>query len=163
MRIQLSHGVHWLRSHCHGLTVHVLLLTLSGRTLHSKMRIAEACHLLEHWRGRIAGGLASLIWVQTSPLFEDQDNIPDQERRFREDIAQSHNLSDEEVFVLPQSDKIDEDEDQSNNDEQHPYSASHTDHPYKDAMEEVIVMTIYMATIRTLISFLLSLPIYPHP
>ena len=102
------------------------------------MRIAEACHLLEHWRGRIAGGLASLIWVPTSPLFEDQDDIPDHERHFREHIEQPHNSSDEEVFVLPQSDEIDEDEDQSNNDEQHPYSASHIYHPYEDAMEEVM-------------------------
>ena len=42
----------------------------------SKIRIVEACCLLEHWRGCISHGLAGIIWVPTSPLLGDQDDVP---------------------------------------------------------------------------------------
>ena len=107
-----------------------------------KIRIAEARRLLEHWRGRISRGLAGIIWVPTSPLFGDQDDVPldvtNRERRFREALEQRQDDSDEEVFVLPHSDEIDEDEYESNHGEQHSLTSYCTSHLFKDAMEEVM-------------------------
>jgi hypothetical protein len=37
----------------------------------SKIQIAEAFRLLDHWRDREDQGLDPLIWVRTCPLFED--------------------------------------------------------------------------------------------
>ena len=87
----------------------------------SKMRIAEACRLLEHWRGHIARGLPSLIWVPTSTLFEDQDDG----RHFRQGLEHPQDNSDEELFVLPQSNEIDEDEYESDHSEQCPLKSYH--------------------------------------
>ena len=72
----------------------------------------------------IACGLSGLIWVQNSPLFQDQDDGHDHGQRFREAIEQPHYESDEEVFVLPQSDDIEEDKYESNDNQQHPYRSS---------------------------------------
>ena len=68
MRIQLSHGgalakepLSWVHSAC-------TPADFEWKDP-SKMRITEAHHLLEHWRGCIAHGLPSLIWVPKSTLF----------------------------------------------------------------------------------------------
>ena len=98
-------------------------MVLSGKTLQN-IRVGEVHRLLEYWRGRIAHGLSGLIWVQNSPLFQDQDDGHDHGQRFREAIEQPHYESDEEVFVLPQSDDIEEDKYESNDNQQHPYRSS---------------------------------------
>ena len=104
----------------------------------SKIRVGEVHCLLEYWRGCIACGLSGLIWVQNSPLFQDQDDGHNHGWCFQEAIEQPHYESDEEVFVLPQSDDIEEDEYESNDNQQHPYRSSQDYPPFKGAMEEVI-------------------------
>ncbi|KAH8983595.1 hypothetical protein EDB86DRAFT_3085260 [Lactarius hatsudake] len=45
----------------------------------SKIQIGEVFHLLYHWKERQDQGLGPLMWVPTSPLFQDQSNASDQE------------------------------------------------------------------------------------
>jgi hypothetical protein len=87
----------------------------------SKIRIGEIHRLLDHWRDRIDRGLIGLVWVPTCPLFQDEDNAPSHRRRFRQAMGVPQDDSDDEVFILPQSDEIEEDECGSNDDEQEPF------------------------------------------
>ena len=87
----------------------------------SKIRIGELHRLLDHWRDRIDRGLLCLVWVPTCPLFQDEDNAPTHGRRFRQTMGVPQDDSDDEVFILPQSDEIEEDECGSNDDEQEPF------------------------------------------
>ncbi|KAH8978646.1 hypothetical protein EDB86DRAFT_3151891 [Lactarius hatsudake] len=45
----------------------------------SKIQIGEVFRLLYHWKERQDQGLGPLMWVPTSPLFQDQSNASDQE------------------------------------------------------------------------------------
>src|ERR1700675_2657114 len=96
----------------------------------SKIRIAEVHRLLEHWRDRIDRGLQGLIWVPSCPLF--QDKATTHGRRFRQavDLPQDH--SDEEVFILPQSDDIKQDEYDSHDNVQHTSRTSPDHDPFED-------------------------------
>jgi hypothetical protein len=90
----------------------------------SKIRIGEIHRLLDHWRDRIDRGLIGLVWVPTCPLFQDQVNAPSHRRRFRQAMGVPQDDSDDEVFILPQSDEIEQEESGSNDDEQHSYRTS---------------------------------------
>ena len=104
----------------------------------SKIRLAEAHRLLEHWRDRVAQGLAALIWVPSSPLFDDEGDAPNRGRRCRQPMDNLQDDSDGEVFVLPQSDEIEEDEYESNDGAQHQYRSSQDFPPLEDVMEDIM-------------------------
>ena len=95
----------------------------------SKIRLTEAHHLLEHWRHCMAQGLTGLIWVPSSPLFDDQGDAPNHGQQHQQPIDNLQDDSDEESFVLPQSDEIEEGEYESNDDAQHQYRSSHDSPP----------------------------------
>src|ERR1700675_4466219 len=82
----------------------------------SKIRIGEVHRLLEHWRDRIGRSLQGLVWVPSCPIFQDEDKAPSHGRRFRQALDLPQDDSDEEVFILPQSDDIEEDDHASIND-----------------------------------------------
>jgi hypothetical protein len=69
--------------------------------------------LLNHWRVRKKAGLDPLIWVTTSPLFDDAVDSSERGRTVRKArVLQELQDSDEEAFVLPSSGDFDqEDED----------------------------------------------------
>jgi hypothetical protein len=98
----------------------------------SKIRIGEIHRLLDHWRDRIDRGLEGLIWVPSCPLFQDEDRAPAHGRRLRQAITLPQDNSDEEVFILPQSDEIEQDEYGSNDDE-HSYRSSQVRDPFDEA------------------------------
>ncbi|KAF8259055.1 hypothetical protein EI94DRAFT_1814044 [Lactarius quietus] len=77
----------------------------------SKIQIGEIFCLLDHWRDRQDQGHVPLTWVPSCPAF--QDGQPSQcLRKIRAAVGAMQPLeSDEEVFVLPASDEIDEEED----------------------------------------------------
>jgi hypothetical protein len=92
--------------------------------------------LLDHWRDRIDQGIPALVWVPTCPLFQDDDDASDVGRSFRRAVALAEDESDEEVFILPQSDDIDEEESGSN-DHEHSYGSP----PLHDPFEGVVDAT----------------------
>ncbi|KAF8257633.1 hypothetical protein EI94DRAFT_1708787 [Lactarius quietus] len=79
----------------------------------SKIQIGEIFHLLDHWRDRQDQGHVPLTWVPSCPPF--QEGQPSQHlQKIRETVVAMQPLeSDEEVFVLPHSDEIDEEEDEA--------------------------------------------------
>ena len=74
----------------------------------SKIHVGEVFRLLDHWRDREDQGLEPLVWIQTSPLFKNANPYA---RPVRCPEALDPHDSDEEVFVLPDSDEPDEEED----------------------------------------------------
>lgn len=100
----------------------------------SKIKIGEIFRLLDHWRDRIDRGLHGLVWVPSCPLFKDVDHAPIHQRRLRQQIPLPEDYSDEEVFVLPQSDDIEEY--QSNSDD---YKSSHRSSSVHDPFEEEVM------------------------
>jgi hypothetical protein len=91
----------------------------------SKIQRDEIYRLLDHWRARQASGLDPLIWVPTCPLFKDSQNTAKKVRAVRQARALQPPDSDEEVFVLPDSDDIDLEEDVSQEDDHHSEQSSH--------------------------------------
>ena len=77
----------------------------------SKIQVGEIFCLLDHWRDREDQGLDPLAWVLTSPLFKNTDRSLKNVRAFQCAKALDPHDSDEEVFVLPDSDVFDEEED----------------------------------------------------
>src|SRR6201996_5855093 len=73
----------------------------------SKIHVGEVLHLLDHWRDHEDQGLEPLVWVQTSPLFKYTNPYV---RPVRCTKALDPHNSDEEVFVLPDSDECDVEE-----------------------------------------------------
>jgi hypothetical protein len=88
--------------------------------------------LLDHWRDRIDRGQQGLIWVPTCALFNDEHNTPTHGRCFRQAIDLPQDDIDDEVFILPQSDDIEEDEYDSNDDEQPSYRSSPVHRPFEE-------------------------------
>ncbi|KAH8976944.1 hypothetical protein EDB86DRAFT_3174559 [Lactarius hatsudake] len=66
----------------------------------SKIQIGEVFHLLYHWKERQDQGLGPLMWVPTSPLFQDVEHPPQHKRHLRHARAQQSNASDQESFNL---------------------------------------------------------------
>ena len=77
----------------------------------SKIQVGEIFRLLDHWRDREDQGLDPLAWVLTSPLFKNTDRSSKDEQAFQSAKALDPHDSDEEVFVLSDSDAFDEEED----------------------------------------------------
>ena len=77
----------------------------------SKIQFGEVFHLLDHWRDHKDQGLESLAWVPTSPLFRNTNPSLKEVWPFCHAKALDPHDSDEEVFVLPSSDGIDEEKD----------------------------------------------------
>ena len=74
----------------------------------SKIQVGEVFRLLDHWRDRGDQGLEPLSWVPTSPLFKHTDPSSKPVQTFRTAQVLDPHDSDEEVFVLPDSDELDE-------------------------------------------------------
>jgi hypothetical protein len=74
----------------------------------SKIHVGEVFRLLDHWRDREDQGLEPLAWVPTSSLFKNTDTSSMGVRTFRHGKALDPHDSDEEVFVLPDSDELDD-------------------------------------------------------
>ena len=73
----------------------------------SKIPKEEVFCLLDHWRAHQAQGLEPLIWVPTCPLFENTEKTVKSRRAIWQARAlQPPPESDEEVFILPDSDDI---------------------------------------------------------
>ena len=68
----------------------------------SKIHVGEVFHLLDHWRDREDQGLEPLVWIQTSPPFKNTNPYA---RPVRCPKALDPHDSDEEMFVLPDSDE----------------------------------------------------------
>src|ERR1700735_3732086 len=77
----------------------------------SKIHVGEVFRLLDHWRDREDQGLDPLAWVLTSPLFKNTDRSLKGVRPLRHAKALDPHDSDEEVFVLPNSEEVDEEDD----------------------------------------------------
>ena len=76
----------------------------------SKIKIGEIFCLLDHWRDHEDQGLEPLVWSPTSPLFMDIDqSLKNAQTIHLADALEPQDL-DEEVFILPHSDKFDEEE-----------------------------------------------------
>ena len=93
----------------------------------SKIQREEVYRLLDHWRARQDNGLEPLIWVPTCPLFKDSEKTAKHVWAIWQAKAlQPPPESDEEVFVLPDSDDIDLDEgDKGDNDDSGQSSKHH--------------------------------------
>jgi hypothetical protein len=77
----------------------------------SKIQIGEVFCLLYHWRDRQAQDLNPLVWVPTCLLFQDAEKPSRHLQNVRRIRAEPQQESDEEVFNLPSSRDIEEDED----------------------------------------------------
>ena len=77
----------------------------------SKIQIGEVFRLLDHWRDRQVQDLDPLVWVPTCPLFQDAEKPSKHLRNVRRVRVEPPPESDEEVFNLPSSKDIEEDED----------------------------------------------------
>jgi len=77
----------------------------------SKIQIGEVFRLLDHWRDRQDQDLYPLVWVLTCPLFQDAEKPSKRLQNVQQVRAQTPQVSDEEVFNLPSSKDIEEDED----------------------------------------------------
>ncbi|KAH9001968.1 hypothetical protein EDB86DRAFT_2827429 [Lactarius hatsudake] len=88
----------------------------------SKIQIGEVFCLLYHWKERQDQGLGPLMWVPTSPLFQDVEHPPQHKRHLRHARAQQSNASDQESFNL------------SNFGDSNPASSS-TDEPSSDSSD----------------------------
>jgi hypothetical protein len=77
----------------------------------SKIQVGEIFRLLDHWRDREAQGLIPLVWVPTSPLFQDAEVSQKKVRKVRQARtlqAQKPNSDEEETFELPSSSSDDD-------------------------------------------------------
>jgi hypothetical protein len=90
----------------------------------SKIQRDEIYRLLDHWRARQASGLEPLIWVPTCPLFKGSENTTKRVRAIQQARALQPPDSDEEVFILPDSDEIDLEEESDQNDNDHSEQSS---------------------------------------
>ena len=94
----------------------------------SKIQNGEIFHLLNHWRVRQDNGSDPLIWAPTCPLFKDAVNVANRVRTIRQARELQSVNSDEEVFVLPSTDDVDEeDESHGGDDTSEPSSQLHND------------------------------------
>ncbi|KAH9167727.1 hypothetical protein EDB89DRAFT_1909818 [Lactarius sanguifluus] len=69
----------------------------------SKIQIGEVFRILDHWRHRQDQGIGPLMWVPTSPLFDNMDDPPRHGRSVQKARTLQSQGSDEEYFVLPNS------------------------------------------------------------
>ncbi|KAH9163430.1 hypothetical protein EDB89DRAFT_1912659 [Lactarius sanguifluus] len=76
----------------------------------SKIQIGEVFHILDHWRHRQDQGISPLMWVPTSPLFDNMDDPPRRGRSVRKARTLQSQGSDEEYFVLPNSQDSDQED-----------------------------------------------------
>ncbi|KAH9177961.1 hypothetical protein EDB89DRAFT_1902049 [Lactarius sanguifluus] len=61
----------------------------------SKIQIGEVFRILDHWRHRQDQGIGPLMWVLTSPLFDNMDDPPSQDSNQEDDKAGSVKPSDD--------------------------------------------------------------------
>jgi hypothetical protein len=102
----------------------------------SKIKVGEIFRLLDHWRGRIDRGLQGLVWAPSCPLLQDEEHAPTHGGKLRRPIALPEEYSDEEVFILPQSDDIEQHESDLS-DHEGPYRSSPVHDPFKEgAMDD---------------------------
>jgi hypothetical protein len=73
----------------------------------SKIQIDEVFCLLDHWRAQEDAGLDPLIWALTCPLLKDSENTTKTIWASQQAQVLQPADSDEEVFVLPDSNKVD--------------------------------------------------------
>ncbi|KAH9040941.1 hypothetical protein EDB85DRAFT_1886611 [Lactarius pseudohatsudake] len=88
----------------------------------SKIQIGEIFCLLCHWKERQDQGIGPLMWVPTSPLFQNVEHPPRNKQHLRRARAQQSNASDQESFNL------------SNFGDSNPASSS-TDEPSSDSSD----------------------------
>ncbi|KAH9176173.1 hypothetical protein EDB89DRAFT_2065978 [Lactarius sanguifluus] len=79
----------------------------------SKIQIGEVFRILDHWRHRQDQGIGPLMWVPTSPLFDNMDDPPRRGRSVRKARMLQSQGSDEEYFVLPNSQDSDQEDDKT--------------------------------------------------
>jgi hypothetical protein len=82
----------------------------------SKIQIDEVFCLLDHWRTQEDASLDPLIWASTCPLLKDSENTTKTVQAGRQAQVLQPADSDEEVFVLPDSEELDFDSNGSDND-----------------------------------------------
>ncbi|KAN0139732.1 hypothetical protein V8E53_002394 [Lactarius tabidus] len=97
----------------------------------SKIKVGEIFHLLDHWRGCIDRGLQGLVWAPSCPLLQDEEHAPTHGGKLRQPVALPEEYSDKEVFILPQSNDIEQHESDLSNHEG-PYRS----YPVHDPFEE---------------------------
>ncbi|KAF8263643.1 hypothetical protein EI94DRAFT_1703852 [Lactarius quietus] len=100
-----------LREYC---TAHMRFITgRKNKVIPWGSLIGEIFRLLDHWRDRQDQGHVPLTWVPSCPAF--QEGQPSQcLQKIRETVVAMQPLeADEEVFVLPHSNEIDEEEDEA--------------------------------------------------
>ncbi|KAH9069394.1 hypothetical protein EDB83DRAFT_2314420 [Lactarius deliciosus] len=76
----------------------------------SKIQIGEVFRILDHWRHRQDRGIGPLMWVPTSPLFDNIEDPPRHQRSVRNARTLQSQGSDEEYFVLPNSQDSDQED-----------------------------------------------------
>ncbi|KAN0140679.1 hypothetical protein V8E53_001506 [Lactarius tabidus] len=102
----------------------------------SKIKVGEIFRLLDHWRGHIDRGLQGLVWAPSCPLLQDEEHAPTHGGKLRRPIALPEEYSDEEVFILPQSDDIEQHESDLS-DHEGPYRSSPVHDPFEEgAMDD---------------------------
>src|ERR1700744_1669880 len=69
----------------------------------SKIQVNEIFRLLDYWRDRQCEGHDPIVWVPTSPLFQNQERGPRHCWTSRQPRIEHPQDSDEEIFVLPSS------------------------------------------------------------
>lgn len=79
----------------------------------SKIQIGEVFRILDHWRHRQDRGIGPLMWVPTSPLFDNIEDPPRHQRSVRNARTLQSQGSDEEYFVLPNSQDSDQEDDKT--------------------------------------------------
>jgi hypothetical protein len=90
----------------------------------SKIQIDDIYCLLYHWKARQDSRLEPLVWASTDPLFQDNNKTAKNLQASRHARALQPPDSDEEVFVLPDSDDNDLD---NEGDHSHVEDAPHFD------------------------------------
>jgi hypothetical protein len=73
----------------------------------SKIQIDNIYYLLDHWKASQDSGLEPLVWASTGPLFQDNNKTAKNLQASQHTHTLQPPDSDEEVFVLPDSDDID--------------------------------------------------------
>ncbi|KAH8982338.1 hypothetical protein EDB86DRAFT_3086166 [Lactarius hatsudake] len=79
----------------------------------SKIQIGEVFRILDHWRHRQDRGIGPLMWVPTSPLFDNIEDPPRHQQSVRNARTLQSQGSDEEYFVLPNSQDSDQEDDKT--------------------------------------------------
>ena len=94
----------------------------------SKTQNSEIFRLLNHWRVHQDNGSDPLIWAPTCLLFKDAVNVANHVWTIQQARDLQHVDSDEELFVLPSTDNVDEeDESHGGDDTSEPSSQLHND------------------------------------